>query len=513
MGIAVPPDGISLRLNLCAIKETDGTRIILSHNGGGIHGEEAEALMRDLTRAGSPFAQKMREYMLEVYPTDTFRHIGVMKAGAVDLSQLTLMEPHNVLDQAIDAYLPKHTGDDAGARRMADAIRDLMEVSYQVLKDHPVNRARAEQCMLPANMIWPWGAATVMTLDSFEQKYHKRGSVVSAVPLVWGIASLGGLKTPRVEGANGDLDTNYRGKVQAALSALESGDDFAAVHIEAPDEMAHAGELIKKMRAIQNVNDLVLRPILEALGEGGEDFRVLLMCDHPTLLTPARTTRRPCPMRFLTAANPRRPASTARQARSPTPCWRMAPSCWKGCLLMDKLRRFVWYLASRLLIVLVLLAFAVVTFYYAMNATNISVVLKDGMALRAQVIMMDEDPTELTKFFQPSYLQRDEYLVQAGNGESPYLIYTVRGIDHRLQLTWMWCWPWDTTAKAEFIERIPRIDGRIDRTYEETAIALYGENNYESPPRWPSARYTATLVKENDQWHIRSIQLQERLND
>ena len=180
---------------------------------------------------------------------------------------------------------------------------------------------------------------------------------------------------------------------------------------------------------------------------------------------------------------------------------------------MTKLRHFVWYLATRLFILLVLLGFAVVTFYYAMNATDISVVLKDGMALRAQVIMMDEDEAELTKFFQTNYLQRDENLLQALEGESPYTIYTIRGIDHRLQLTWMWCWPWDTTAKAEFIERIPRIDGRINRLYEETAINQYGENNYESPPRWQSARYTATLVKENDQWKIRSIQVKELLDD
>ena len=180
---------------------------------------------------------------------------------------------------------------------------------------------------------------------------------------------------------------------------------------------------------------------------------------------------------------------------------------------MDKLRRFVWYLASRLLILLVLLGFAVVTFYYFMNVTSISIILKDGMALRAQVIMMDEDPDELTKYFQTTYLQRDENLLLAMDDQSPYALYTVRGIDHRLKLTWMWCWPWDTTAKAEFTERIPRIDGRINRTYEETAIALYGENNYESPPAWQAASYSATLVKENDQWHIRSIQVKELITD
>ena len=285
MGIEVPLGGVSLRLNLCAIEETDGRRVILSHNGGGIHGQEAEALMRALTDAASPFAQKMREYRLDVYPTDTFRHIGILRAGDVNLAALRLTEPHNVLEQEIGAHLPHCTVEDAGAQAMADALKDLMEASYEVLKDHPVNRARIAQGQLPANMVWPWGAATAMRLESFTKKYKKTGSVVSAVPLVWGIASLGGLKTPRVEGANGDLDTNYQGKVDAALHALDLGDDFAAVHIEAPDEMAHAGELIKKMRAIQNVNDLVMRPLLQGLSQRGGDYRVLLMCDHPTLLT------------------------------------------------------------------------------------------------------------------------------------------------------------------------------------------------------------------------------------
>jgi len=179
---------------------------------------------------------------------------------------------------------------------------------------------------------------------------------------------------------------------------------------------------------------------------------------------------------------------------------------------MAKLRRFIWYLASRLLLVVVLLGLFTVTFYYAMNAANIYIVLKDGMAKRAQVIMMDEDASELNKFFQTNYLQRDENLLQAENGESPYLCYTIRGIDHRLKMTWMWCWPWETTARAEFIERIPRIDGRLNKTYTDTAKALYGDD-YETPPKWQAGRYTATLVKENNQWHIKSIALKETLDD
>jgi hypothetical protein len=179
---------------------------------------------------------------------------------------------------------------------------------------------------------------------------------------------------------------------------------------------------------------------------------------------------------------------------------------------MTRLRRFIWYLASRLLLVIVLLSLFTVTFYYAMNLTNIYIVLKDGMAKRAQVIMMNEDATELNKFFQSSYLQRDENLLLAMEGKSPYQLYTIRGIDHRLDLTWMWCWPWESTARVEFVERVPRIDGRVNRTYTDAAKQLYGDS-YESPPKWQAGRYSATLVQENNQWHIKSILLKEALTD
>ena len=179
---------------------------------------------------------------------------------------------------------------------------------------------------------------------------------------------------------------------------------------------------------------------------------------------------------------------------------------------MQKLRRFIWYLASRLFLILAVVSLCVVTVYYAMNATNIYIVLKDGMAKRAQVIMMQEDPSELNKFFQTSYLQRDENLLLAIDQKSPYIYYNVRGIDHRLKMTWMWCWPWDSTARVTFTESIPRIDGRVNSKNADAAKALYGES-YQSPPRWPGGKYTATLVKANGQWHIRSIALVEALKD
>ena len=175
---------------------------------------------------------------------------------------------------------------------------------------------------------------------------------------------------------------------------------------------------------------------------------------------------------------------------------------------MKKLRRFVWYLASRLLLLTVLLGLIMVTFYYAMNATNIYVILKDGMAKRAQVIMMQEDAKELNKFFQGAYLQRDENLTLALESKSPYIYYNIRGIDHRLEMTWMWCWPWENSARVTFTETIPRIDGRVNAKNAEAARSLYGDG-YENPPKWQGATYSANLVKENNQWHIKSISVRE----
>ncbi|MBE0600966.1 MAG: 2,3-bisphosphoglycerate-independent phosphoglycerate mutase [Firmicutes bacterium] len=304
MGVAVPEGAISLRVNLCAVEERGGRLVILSHNGGGIHGKNAQTLMHDLTTIPSPFAFRMKDAGLDIHITDTFRHIGILWTDVSDLASVRLTEPHNILDHAIESYLPVCTGSDPAAQAICAAIQELMLVSYEVLKDHPINLARREQGLLPANMIWPWGAATSMRLDSFAEKYHKAGSVVSAVPLVWGIASLAGLKTPRVLGANGDLDTNYQGKVDAVLEALDGGDDFAAVHVEAPDEMAHAGDMIKKMRAIQNVNDLVMRPLLEAMDERGEDYRMLILPDHPTLLTTRGHDGTPVPYAIYDSRKP-----------------------------------------------------------------------------------------------------------------------------------------------------------------------------------------------------------------
>ena len=179
---------------------------------------------------------------------------------------------------------------------------------------------------------------------------------------------------------------------------------------------------------------------------------------------------------------------------------------------MKYLRRLIWHIASRLLILTIVLGMMVVGFYYAMNMTNMYVVLKDGMARRAQVVMMQEDVSELTKFFQQSFLSRDSVVQDVLNGSSPYRDYNVRGIDHRLEMGFTWVWPWDNLARVDIVERIPRIDGRIKGTKAEEYIEQLGEDAI-YPPEWSSARYRVQLVKENGQWHIRSLTLLEVLPD
>ena len=179
---------------------------------------------------------------------------------------------------------------------------------------------------------------------------------------------------------------------------------------------------------------------------------------------------------------------------------------------MKHLRRLIWHIASRLLIVTLVLGLLITGFYYAMNRTNIDVVLKDGMARRAQVVMMTEDMEELRKYFYDSFLNRDGAVQTVVNGTSPYQDYNIVGIDHRLEMGFTWVWPWDTTARVDIVERLPRIDGRVKGTVAEDYIARYGEDAL-YPPDWASARYRATLVKENGQWKILSLQTIERLED
>lgn len=275
-GIFLNEGEISFRCNMVALSEEEadfGSRRILSHSAGSIDGESSMALLRYLL-ADPAFGAAAARHGFTFHPTPSFRHIMTRADG--DIAGLQATPPHDILGQAIAPYLPAGPG--------SGALLELMELSAEILAAAPLNLARKARGLLPANCIWPWAQGTATLLPSFVEKFGKSGLVVSAVPLVQGIGRLAGLEAPDIPGATGELDTNYSGKVEAAKAALRQY-DFVCVHIEAPDECTHCGDLEGKIQAIENVDGLVLGPLAEYLSASGEDYRILVMPDHQTLMT------------------------------------------------------------------------------------------------------------------------------------------------------------------------------------------------------------------------------------
>lgn len=275
-GIQLKPGDVGYRCNMVALEEGDqpfAEKKILSHSGGSIDGEESIALVNDLF-ADPDFQKLAKEAGMIVHPASSFRHIAVQ--SKVDITGIKLIPPHDHLGEVIGPILPSGCAN-------AAVLSKLMEVSYQVLDNHPINQARRAAGKLPANGVWFWAEGTGVALDSFVEKYQKSGSVISAVPLCQGIARLGGLKVTEVEGATGELETNYEGKVQAALKDLAGGCDFTAVHLEAPDECTHNGDTPGKLQAIEWLSNRIVAPLVAGMDQVGYDYRILILSDHKTL--------------------------------------------------------------------------------------------------------------------------------------------------------------------------------------------------------------------------------------
>ena len=185
---------------------------------------------------------------------------------------MELTPPHDVLGQTIGQYLPKDA-----------VLLAMMKKSYEILKDHPMNIERKAKGLKPANCCWFWGAGTKPMLSSFKEKTGKKGMMISAVDLLKGIAVGAGMGVVNVEGANGGLHTNYEGKTDAAVKALlEDGYDFAYIHVEAPDEMGHQGSVERKVQAVENLDERVIKRLTDAMYAKNMDFRLLVLPDHPT---------------------------------------------------------------------------------------------------------------------------------------------------------------------------------------------------------------------------------------
>lgn len=277
IGVDMKATDVSLRCNLVTLSEDEDTyedRHIIDHSSGEISTEDAAiliaALKEGLKREGYGF-----------YVGTSYRHLLVWANGKV----VELTPPHDILTKRIGDYLPQDP-----------ILRDMMKKSYDILANHPLNVERKKQGLNPANSAWFWGAGTRPALQNFTEKTGKRGVMISAVDLLKGIAVGTGMDILSVEGANGGLHTNYEGKAKAAVRALlEDGYDFAYIHVEAPDEMGHQGLVNEKIQAIEEIDKHVVRVLVNAFEKAGEDYRILILPDHPTPIRVRTHTGDPVP--------------------------------------------------------------------------------------------------------------------------------------------------------------------------------------------------------------------------
>jgi 2,3-bisphosphoglycerate-independent phosphoglycerate mutase len=276
---------------------------ILSHSAGSIEGDESDAIISALF-ADPRFKTAAEKAGFKVYPASSFRHIAV-QSGA-DAENMKLSPPHDHLGEKIGPILPTGSPN-------ADTLKALMKLAHEILDGHPLNNARRAADKPPANGIWFWAEGTAVRLPDFYESFGKTGGVVSAVPLCHGIASLVGLEPITVPGATGELDTNYEGKVAAALDVLDKH-PFAAVHIEAPDECTHNGDTPGKLEAIERLDFRVVAPLAAALRDRGEPFRLLILSDHKTLTSTRGHDATPVPFLIYDSRVDHKTTNTYREA-------------------------------------------------------------------------------------------------------------------------------------------------------------------------------------------------------
>lgn len=324
-GIQLQPGDVSYRCNMVALEDGDlpfEEKKILSHSGGSIEGEQSIQLVTDLFQDPA-FAAAAQKAGMVVHPAPSFRHIAVQSGASI--SGISLLPPHDHLGEVIGPLLP--SGNDNAA-----VLRALMKLAHQVLDHHPINQQRRAEGKLPANGVWFWAEGSAVALESFWDKYHKTGTVISAVPLCFGIARLSGLDIREVEGATGELDTNYEGKVAAALEELRSGKDFVAIHVEAPDECTHNGDLPGKLQAIEWLDSRLVAPLLSRLEAAGMDHRVLLLSDHKTLTATRGHDGDPVPFLLYDSRRNSRRGGVYDEAAGEA-----GPFLERGCELLDLL--------------------------------------------------------------------------------------------------------------------------------------------------------------------------------
>lgn len=266
IGVEMKADDVSFRTNLVTLSDAERyeDKVMLDYSAGEITTEESSQLIKAI-------AEKLNTENIKFYPGISYRHLCVWSGGSTNVE---LTPPHDISDRVIGDYMPKGEG--------AEKLAEMMKASEQILREHPVNKARVEKGLNPATSIWVWGEGTKPHVDNFEEKYGLKGSVISAVDLIKGIAKCAGMESIDVPGATGNCETNWEGKAQAALDAILKGSDFVYVHMEAPDEMGHQGKPEKKKFAVETIDSKVVKFLKDELEKRGIEYRMLIMPDHPT---------------------------------------------------------------------------------------------------------------------------------------------------------------------------------------------------------------------------------------
>lgn len=267
LGIEVAPEDVVFRTNLVCVSDEPNyeDKTMIDFSAGEISTAEADKLIRTLQK------ELLTDEDLQLYPGISYRHCLVKKNGQTGA---VLTPPHDITGKPVRGCLPEGL--------YAARLRLLMERSYEILKDHPVNRARIAQGKNPANSVWFWGEGTKPKLEPLKSLYGISGGMVCAVDLLKGLAICAGMKTVDVPGATGGMTTNYRGKGEAALKLLQDGCDLVYIHIEAPDECGHHGDADAKVKAIEDIDRDIVGYLVKALTNSGEPFRMLVTPDHPT---------------------------------------------------------------------------------------------------------------------------------------------------------------------------------------------------------------------------------------
>ncbi len=297
IGVDLKDTDVTLRCNLVTLSDEENyeDKTMVDYCAGDISTEEAAEIIKSVD-------ERFGSEIFKFYSGVSYRHCLVWDCGTTDLGSMT--PPHDISGRVVGEYLSKSEN--------AKPLIQMMKDSYEFLKDHPVNKKRAAEGKRPANSIWLWGEGKRPALSPFEQLYGIKGAVISAVDLLKGIGKCAKMETPEVEGATGYIDTNFEGKARAAVEALKNGCDFAYIHLEAPDECGHRREPENKVKSIEMIDSRVLPIVLDGLEEY-DDYKIMILPDHPTPIVTATHAPDPVPFMIYQKSKPHKGVETVNE--------------------------------------------------------------------------------------------------------------------------------------------------------------------------------------------------------